>query len=180
MRTLSVLVAAMLTASVGGCGYRALRSDSVLGAHRIMVLPPREEVPTGIAGLLTEELSKRLASDGAHLVVDAERADATLSGVLVGSSTVPLATAAGATLSAFSVRTTLDVKLTDSGGDVLWQARFTEREDFLPPGGLDAQGILATESNRRRALSRLAERLAAQVQRSLMRAELQAEQAGPD
>ncbi|MEO0812945.1 MAG: hypothetical protein AAFY60_08780 [Myxococcota bacterium] len=67
----------------------------------------------------------------------------------------------------------ISAQLLSTDGTVLWRGRFRESEDFFPDASTDAQGILATETNeRRRALYRLTERLAAEVVRSMQRASL--------
>lgn len=144
-----------------------------MGAKSVVVLPPKEEQPTGIAGIIVEELRIRLAQDGVTLENDTNRAEALLTGTVLTASTVPLATAAGAELSAFSVRVTFEATLVDHHGELLWQGSFSEQDDFLP-ANLDAKGVLVTEANRQRALYRVAERLATRIQLSLRREHLQA------
>ena len=154
-----------------GCGYVPLRAGQAYGAEKILVMPPREAEPTGIAGPYVEELRRRLAAEGFTLAPNAPAADATLRSEVTDSSTVPLAAAAGAQLTAFTVRVRMTAELRTPNGETLWQARFTESEEFFPEGNT-AEALLATEANRRRALYRLTERLAAEVVRSLQRASL--------
>lgn len=172
-----VLLTCLYLTGCAGCGYAPLRTGEVLGTNRILVLAPREAEPTGIAGDYVSELRRRLAAEGFTLARDGTRAEATLLSEVIASSTAPLATVPGARLSAFTVRVTLTAELRARDGALLWSGRLGESEDFFPDDAdgrpLTSAEILATESNnRRRALTRLTERLAARVVRGIQRASL--------
>ncbi len=160
-----------------GCGYTPLRSGEAFGAHRILVMAPREAEPTGIAGPYVDELRRRLVAEGFTLARNGASADAELRSEVLASSTSPLSTVPGARLSAFTVRVSLETEMRAPDGSVLWSTRVSESEDFFPDdqdeSGLTSEEILATDSNeRRRALTRLTERLAERVVRRIQRASL--------
>lgn len=168
--TTAVIAAFMIT----GCGYSFVRIDAPYGANRIAVAPFTEETPLGIADTLTRALRGQLADGGVAVTHDAQSAQAVLSGSIVNVSTRRSPTTAGGGSRVASYRITLGLaaRLVDHSGVELWSSSLRVYEDFLPPDSLllqDRNLALATESNRRRALHRLAQRAAKKLHAELVR-----------
>ena len=141
------------------CGYHVLRSDRLFAVHRVAVLPFYEETPANMATPLADQLQRLLLAGGVAITQDEVRAEAILDGTIV-LSTAGSATVAG--IQAYQVTARVHAHLRDRTGRELWQTDVVLSEDFLPAPGLDLQPLY-TETNRRAAILRLAERAAAVV-----------------
>lgn len=177
MRTLGTACAIMCA-----CAYQPLHTGELFGGKRVAVLPPRENQPLGIAGILVDDLRRRLAAHGMELTNDVGTADAVLTGEVTSASTAPLPAANGASVASFSTGVAYNAVLADRNGTPLWSGSFRGDDSFI----LDAtqsdnsSQILATEGNRRVALVRVAESIAKQVESSLLRANPIRRPAPPD
>ena len=141
------------------CGYRVVRSDRLFAVHEIAVLPFYEETPANMAAPLADQLQRLLLAGGAAVTHDETRAEAILDGH-IALGTDGSATVAG--IKAYQVTARVQAFLRDRSGRELWQTRVALTEDFLPTPGVDVQPLF-TETNRRAAILRLAERAAAIV-----------------
>ena len=150
-----VLLVGMLSA----CGYNVLRSDHLFSVNRMAVLPFYEETPANMATALADQLQRLLLAGGVAITQDEVRAEAILDGTIV-LSTAGSATVAG--IQAYQVTARVHAHLRDRSGRELWQTDVVLSEDFLPAPGVDLQPLF-TETNRRAAILRLAERAAALV-----------------
>ena len=171
--TATAVTAALM---VTGCGYSFLRADAPYGANRIAVTPFTEEIPVGVADTLTRALRGRLADGGVAVTHDAEGAQAVLSGSIVKVSTrlSPTTAGGGSRIASYRITLGLAARLVDHSGVELWSSSLRVYEDFLPPNTVDQPKSsrdrpLATESNRRRALHRLAQRAAQKLHAELGR-----------
>lgn len=160
---------AVALSQLGSCGYTVVRADRLFAAHRITVLPFFEETPANMAGTMAYHTTRLLAAGGMHVVQDADDTDALLDG------TITLTTQGSATLGGVRTYQTgarVDARLRSRDGNMLWRHMFDVAEDFLPVEGNDTQPIF-TETNRRAAILRLAERAARQLHEAMVLAQSQ-------
>ena len=150
---------------LSGCSYHLIRSEAPFGAAKIAVMPFLETNTVGLAPELAQHLTRLLAAGGVGLAWDADDAQAVLDG------TIHVNTGANATslsVSTYQLNATVQAALTDRDGTVLWSTTLGVKEDFLPASTSTAPQPMATETNRRMALHRLAERAAAQLHETLL------------
>ncbi len=154
----------LLTLALAGCGYTSLQSGSPFGVRRLALVPFGEAQPAGLAPDLAQALALELAASGLEIAPSRATADGVLTGEILSVTTVP-SSAAGGVLT-YSIRVLLSARLT-VGGKEPWKKEWWVAEDYLPGVGGTLEHTLATETNRREALRRVA-LLAAQQLRSAL------------
>ena len=155
---------ALLLAHGMGCGYQVVRGDQLFGLERIAVLPFYETSAMGMAQDMALHLGRMLEASGMPITPQRDAAAAVLDGTLT-FSTLPSASRAG--ISTYQVVANVHAELTDKSGTLLWRTDTQLREEFLPVSGQDIQPLL-TETHRRTAVRRLAEKAAVLVHEALV------------
>ena len=166
----ALLLVALAAASLPACGYRWLAPPAHLQQSCIAVLPFTETTPVGMAVPLAAELQRQLLAEGVALCGSTAAATAVLDGALTVVNRPSINPRAGG-VGAWQVSATATATVRVGGGMPLWSGTVQASEDYLP-AALPEQGPsvqpLLTESNRRTALLRLAETLAARLHERLM------------
>jgi len=152
--------------ALSSCGYTVVSGPSQLARKSLYVGGFLESQPFGIAIELRRQLATLLAADGFDLVTDPSDAEVMLSGTLLGTTGSPALTLSGGTVPAYSAQVLIKVRLTDMAGAEIWHSTVRLSEDFLA-GDSRLRSTpnfgLVTESNRRKALHRLAQHAAQSV-----------------
>lgn len=162
-------VVAVAVATLVGCGYQVVRSDAPFGRSAISVVPFVEPKAIGISAPLADAVSRLLAAGGVRLVRSRAAADAALEGEVLAESTRGSPTSGvAAPIPAYLLSVTVQARLVDPRGRVLWQTTVAAAEDFLSPSGDVTDAALAIEASRRSALHRVAERLARELHDQLI------------
>ena len=149
------LLLAFLFAS---CGYRfAGGEDFPFGIEKIFVpVFANRSGETGIEATITNDFIYEFIRSNKVEVVNPGNSDAVFSGVIRSISIGSVARSSIQISLERRVKVTLDLKLTDRSGNVLWAARGISEDEAYNV----ASDKLSTERNRRRAISRLSERMA--------------------
>lgn len=153
-------------AILSACGYHVTGRSTLPGNARtigIKMLTNRS-IETGAEATITNALSDELNRRRPGTIVRVSHADAVMYGTIlsIGRETV----SRSGTLTAVQRRLTLVVSLTlkDRSGKVLWErSRIFAQEDY----GVVSDNNTVTESNRRNAVLKAAQRLAEDVYRAL-------------
>ena len=170
-KTLHILVATTLLAiwTSNGCGYRSLSTPTPFDATSVTLIPFHESQPIGLSQTLNEHLSLQLVQSGVNLTNSLGSHGALLTGTIESATTVASPTSAvDRTTPSFQVALRAIAKLEDSKGEALWQKKYLLNDSFLQDLQEEAQSVLVTESGRRVALGRVAEKLAKQIASDLM------------
>jgi len=146
----------LLLLTLCSCGYSIVDTTHPFGKNRIAVMPFSEDVPLGISADLTQAVITQLASGGITIVSDTTTADAVLSGRVASASTQGSPTPIGGTVPSYRVTINIETILKDLKNEELWRSFVAAGEDFLTSTD-PTHNLLATESNRRRAIIRLSE-----------------------
>ncbi|MEE8409381.1 MAG: LPS assembly lipoprotein LptE [Myxococcota bacterium] len=160
-----------------GCGYAVVRGDRPFGAGSIAVVPFAESEPVGLAIELTDAITALLAADGVRIIGDESAADAVFTGRIIAATTTRSPTVgSNAPVPAYSTGTSITASLTRPDGTLLWTTRLHVTEDFLASTGTEDTVTSETESRRRRALRRIAERAAREIHERLVIADAVAQE----
>ncbi len=153
-----VILIFLLALSMASCGYRfAGGQDFPFGIKKIFVnLFENRTGETGIEVIITNDFIYEFTRSNKVEVVSRERADAIFSGVIRSVSFGSVARSSIQTTLERRVHVTFDLKLTSREGKVLWAARGISDDETYDV----ATEKLSTERNRRKAISRLSERIA--------------------
>lgn len=158
LRSASAVLAGLVLALTGACGYRFVRSGETLPEGVRTLCAPVMVNHTSESALetyFTQSLRERLIRAG---VLGATGAcDAALVGEILGVGAAPtiLGTDPSGVLRLASYRTNVVVRLRmEKGGQTLRATEVAAAEDFLP-----GQELLDSETNRQEALRRLADDL---------------------
>ena len=152
---------------LNACGYQTVYGKKPFGLSTLALVPFAEEEAIGIAPDIAQELSVRLAAGGMQLVASQDAADGVLTGVVVLART-EASPIAGANTPSYGLAVLIRAQLANQKG-VLWKKDLWVRDDYLP--NRDRTNIaytLATETNRRQALSRIAIKAAEELHRELL------------
>jgi len=147
--------------AVAACGYRFTGGGDLpagIGSVSISVLENRT-TETGLENLITNDLIYQFTRSGKATVTDKDKSDAQLTGVI--KSTRENTVSRSGTLTAVErrVTVTVDLKLTDREGRVIWATK-----DFSANEIYEVEVInVLTEENKKEALIKLSERLAENV-----------------
>jgi outer membrane lipopolysaccharide assembly protein LptE/RlpB len=169
-RSVSILRAAVcwvgVAAMLWACGYHVAGKGALPGNARtigVKVLTNRS-IETGAEAILTNALTDELNRRRPGIIQRVGDADAVLAGTIVSIKRKTVARSG--TLTATQERVTVEIALTlkDPSGKPLWnRSRMAAQEDYAVVAG-DA---MATLGNRRRAITKAAQRLAEDVYRGL-------------
>lgn len=144
-----------------GCGYQVLCAGQLFQTASLQLAPFLETEPNGLSAPFGAALRQKLAAGGMQVTgLGAAPAPAQLLGrVHVGNA--PSATLRG--VQTYAVVADIHAQLEDAGHHVVWARDFSLREDFLPTDPNQDTQPLVSETRRRTALYRLAERAAKTV-----------------
>ncbi|MBI3180245.1 MAG: hypothetical protein HYZ27_11325 [Deltaproteobacteria bacterium] len=145
--------------ALSACGYTLVRGDRPFGAGSIMLVPFREDAAIGISPALSEKLAAGLTAQGVRVVREESLADAVLSGQVLDET---WRLSPGSRAQAYQVTLRVRAELVGKDGTSLWENEVVVNDDFLTVTG-DELDLLATESNRRLALARIVNRVAAEL-----------------
>ena len=117
---------------------------------------------TGVENTFTNNLIYEFTRNGKFASID--KADAILSGVVKSMSIETISRSGAHTSIERRVTITLDLKLTDNDGRIIWSAKGVSGNEAYK---VVSDNKLSTEQNRRSAISTLSKRLAEKVYNSL-------------
>ena len=146
------------------CGYQALQTASLFGHSVISLETFAEESPLGLSANLASAMHQQFLQGG--IVISHERASQhpRLSGKIEQITNKPSSLAgSGARIPAYQIRLKINVLLKEVSGKTLWEKTFSFSEDYLSPRASVENSVLKTEANKRRALSRLADKIAHEI-----------------
>ncbi len=140
------------------CGYRFAGSGSFpagIKSVRISILENRTS-ETGMENIITNDLIYEVTRDKKVALTSMDKADALLSGVIKSMSIETISRTGTHSSLERRVTVTVDLKLTGPNGGVIWSARGVSANEAYDV----MSDKLATEQNRRDAISVLSKRLA--------------------
>ena len=143
------------------CGYRFAGSGSFpagIKSVRISILENRTS-ETGMENIITNDLIYEVTRDKKVALTSMDKADALLSGVIKSMSIETISRTGTHSSLERRVTVTVDLKLTGPDGRVIWSARGVSANEAYDV----MSDKLATEQNRRDAISVLSKRLAEKV-----------------
>jgi outer membrane lipopolysaccharide assembly protein LptE/RlpB len=149
-----------------GCGYRFAGGGQLPGNIRrvaVLVLENRTS-ETGLENTLTNDLIYELTRNRNAQVVPAPQADARLSGSIRTLSVSSVSHSDADTSQERRVSVTVDLRLTDGGGETIWQRQGISANETYD---VVASDKISTNQNRSEALKDLSKRLAERVYTSL-------------
>jgi len=151
----------LLSVFFTSCGYRFVGSGSFPAGIKSVCIPILENrtSETGVQNILTNDLIYEVTRDKKVALTSRDKADALLSGVIKSMSIETISRKGTHSSLERRVRVAVDLKLTGPDGRVIWSARgvsANEAYDVMPDK-------LATEQNRRDAISVLSKRLAEKI-----------------
>ena len=150
-------------AFLSACGYRFAGGGSLPSGIKsvcVTMLANRTS-ETGVENTFTNDLIYEFTRNGKIASID--KADALLSGVIRSMSIETISHRGAHTSSERRVTFTLDLKLTDNEGRIIWSAKGVSGNEAY-----DVESDkLSTEQNRSKAISTLSTRLAEKVYNSL-------------
>ncbi|MEZ0312819.1 MAG: LPS assembly lipoprotein LptE [Myxococcota bacterium] len=139
-----------------------------------------EYEPLGIAPDIARYLAELAGHEGAQIVFDSAKADETIKGVIRQGRTAALPVVdPQAAIAGYQIVVDIDAQMVDGAGTVLWASTMSFSEDFLPGAGNPAQLALGTETSRRRALDRVAQRAAREIYDRIAMSSAMGVRAGP-
>ena len=157
---------------LNSCGYNAVNTTSVFGFPAITVLPFIEKTPVGIGVQIADLVGRELATGGMLVKTgNHHQADGFLRGRIQNARTTldPDRSGPNATVTIYRVVLGVDAQLCSQENEEIWQGTFTLQEEFLPAQGApDKDRLLRTESQRRKAFMRLAEKAARKISEEII------------
>ncbi|MDP7037966.1 MAG: LPS assembly lipoprotein LptE [Myxococcota bacterium] len=160
MRILFVLLLSLQAS----CGYRAIETANLFGHSVIFMETFVEESPLGLSANLASAMHQQFLRGGLVLSHEHSGQHPRLSGKIEQITNKPSSLAgSGARIPAYQIRLKINVLLKEVSGKTLWEKRFSFSEDYLSPRASVENSVLKTESNKRRALSRLADKIAHEI-----------------
>ena len=150
-------------AFLSACGYRFAGGGTLPSGIKSVCVTILENRTSeiGVENTFTNDLIYEFTRNGRIASID--KADALLSGVVKSMSIETISRSGAHTSIERRVTITLDLKLTDNDGRIIWSAKgISGNEAYVV-----ASDKLSTEQNRRNAISTLSERLAEKVYNSL-------------
>ena len=150
-------------AFLSACGYRFAGGGTLPSGIKSVCVTILENRTSeiGVENTFTNDLIYEFTRNGKFAGID--KADALLSGVVKSMSIETISHSGAHTSIERRVRFTLDLKLTDNDGRVIWSAKGVSDNEAYDV----ASDKLTTEQNRSKAISTLSERLAEKVYNSL-------------
>lgn len=158
-KTLAVLILA--AGLVSGCGYKFAGAGNLPGGIRRVCIPPVENrtAEPGLETVLTGDLIDEFIGNGKTVAATPEEADGVLTGRVEFLKIRTISREGDHSALERRVEISLALKFKDRNGRILWSGdKITESEAYLT-----ASDKLATEHNRREAVSAISERLAERV-----------------
>jgi hypothetical protein len=153
-----VLLALGLAVVLNGCGYSFSGGgrEPVVKVQRVAI-PPMTNTTTkvGIETAFTNDFIYEVNRNGYAEVVDRDRAEAVLTGVIRDLRTGSIARSSISTTLERRVSVRVDLVLKDRKGRILWQSSLGDSEAYTV-----LSDKTSTEGNLRRALSIIAQRMA--------------------
>ena len=148
-----------LFAFLSACGYRFAGAGSLPSGIKTVcvIMLANRTSETGVENTFTNDLIYEFARHGKIASID--KADAVLSGVVKSISIETISRSGSHTPIERRVRFTLDLKLTDNDGRIIWSAKGVSGNEAYSV----ASDKLSTEQNRRNAIATLSERFAEKV-----------------
>ncbi|MCJ8502550.1 LPS assembly lipoprotein LptE [Desulfatitalea alkaliphila] len=143
------------------CGYQLAGEGPLPGGVNTIAVTmlANRTGESGVEAVMTNALIDELTRRRQGVLVDAQRADAVLSGTITGLSADTLSRSATLTARERRLVVTASLTLKDRNGNVLWQEGQLRAETSYPVAGTKA----GTETNRRLAIGKVAQRLAEYV-----------------
>jgi hypothetical protein len=157
--TIRIVVTIVCLVLFTSCGYRFAGSEGPpQGVEKLFIQRiDNKTTEPDLDNLITNALKNEFIQKYRGVLVDKERADAVLSGVVVGVRTETIARRGALTSLERRVYMTIDLTMKSSGSERIWFAKgITASETYTVTSG-DKEG---TEQNKRRALEDAARRLA--------------------
>jgi outer membrane lipopolysaccharide assembly protein LptE/RlpB len=146
---------------IWGCGYRFTGGGDFPFKVKSIFVPIFENrsAETGIETVITNDFVYEFTRSSNVRVVEKEIADAVLWGVLTSLSTQTVSRSGTQTPLERRVRLSLDLKLTDRQGKVLWATRgFSDDESYEV-----SRDKFSTEQRKRAAIKTLSKRMAEMI-----------------
>ena len=143
------------------CGYRFAGSGSFPAGIKTMSISIFENrsVVTGLENTVTNDLIYEVTRRKEVALISKDKAEANLSGVIVSTRTGAISRVDVGTSTERRVTLTLNLKLTDTSGIIIWSADgVAESEAYVVED--DKRG---TEQNRQDAISKASKRLAEKI-----------------
>ncbi len=156
-----IFIILLLCISLSACGYRFSGGDNLPGSIKSICITVFENCTgeIGIETVLTNDIIHEFTRNSNVALTSMEKADAVLSGTIRSVRIETLSRSGQSAALERRVRLTLDLKLADPEGKVIWSAKDisgNEAYKVLPDK-------LATEHNRQDAVSEISKRLAERV-----------------
>jgi len=153
----NIWITSLLLVFFSSCGYRFVGSGAFPAGIKSVCIPILENrtSETGVENILTNDLIYEVTRDKKVALTSRDKADALLSGVIKSMRIDTISRKGTHSSLERRVRVTVDLKLTGPDGTVIWFAKdvsANEAYDVMPDK-------LATEQNRRDAISVLSKRL---------------------
>ena len=151
-------------AFLSACGYRFAGGGTLPSGIKsvcVTILANRTS-ETGVENTFTNDLIYEFTRNGKIASID--KADALLSGVVKSMSIETISRSGAHTSIERRVTVTLDLKLTDNDGRIIWSVKGVSGNEAYK---VVSDNKLSTEQNRRNAISTLSERLAEKIYNSL-------------
>ena len=170
--TLAVALALLASPCMGACGYRIIQGDRVLTQRRVYLAPLLEDgTDFGLAGLIHQELRAAFMRRGVELTNTRRTAELLIEGSVTGLTMRPSLSAYNAdSAPSYSLSGRARFAVRDASGKEIWKSSNIRVSQLLLAGrGLGASqlNLLATEANRRRALSQASSQVAKELLRQL-------------
>lgn len=143
------------------CGYRFAGSGSFPAGTKTISISIFENrtAETGLENIVTNDLIYEVTRSRGAALIRKDKAEANLSGVIVSTQTGSISRSSVDTSLERRVMVTLNLKLTNTSGIIIWSAKgVAESEAYVVEG--DKQG---TEQNRQDAISKASKRLAEKI-----------------
>ena len=147
----------LLCISLSACGYRFAGSGSFPAGIKSVCIPilKNRTSEAGIENTITNDLIYEVTRHDITVLSSKDKADSILSGVIKSMTIETIAHKDPQTSSERRVTVTVDLKLTGPSGRVIWSAKGASANEAYKV----MSDKLATEQNRRNAISALSKRL---------------------
>lgn len=143
------------------CGYRFSGSGELPGNFEKMAIETfkNRTGETGIASIITNDIIYEFTRTAKASIAGRKEADAVLTGVIKSARSSTISHISSHTTGERRITVTVDVKLVDASGNILWSAK-----DISASEEYDASGDkLATEQRKKSAITKLSGRLAERI-----------------
>ncbi|MFP3998712.1 MAG: LPS assembly lipoprotein LptE [Desulfobacterales bacterium] len=148
-------------AFLAACGYRFSGAGELPGNFEKLAVETfkNRTGETGIESIITNDIIYEFTRTAKASIGGRKEADAVLTGVIKSAQSSTISHISSHTTGERRITVTVDVKLLDASGDVLWTAN-----DISASEEYNAQGDkLATEQSKKSAIAKLSSRLAERI-----------------